>query len=195
MTRMRPNDQKAYFEFLQELHRESDRGLALIGGAFLDEKLAATLAAFFAADSPGLLHGNNAPLGSFSARIETCFALGLIEEGKRNECDYIRRIRNEFAHKLVGTSFKQQRIVDLCKNLKSPLPDGPAAHPPRFQFENAVIAMSSRLFYRPEYVALEKREAKQWISPAQVGWRRTADELPPDGMPVIAFGPLFRKQP
>lgn len=191
---MRPDDQKAYFDFLQELRRESDRGLALIGGAFLDEKLAATLAAFFASDSPALLHGKNAPLGSFSARIETCYALGLIEESERNECDYIRRIRNEFAHKLVGTSFKQQRIVDLCKNLKSPLPDGPEAHPPRFQFENAVISMSLRLFYRPEYVAMEKREAKQWIDPAQVGWRRTADELPPEGMPVIAFGPVVRKK-
>jgi hypothetical protein len=119
----------------------------------------------------------------------------LIEEGERNECDYIRRIRNEFAHKLVGTSFKQRRIIDLCSNLKSPLPDGPSAHPPRFQFENAVIAMSSRLFYRPEYVAQEKRKAKQWVDPAQVGWRRTADELPPDGMPVIAFGLVSRKPP
>jgi len=192
---MRPEDQKAYFEFLEELRRESDRGLALIGGAFLDEKLAVTLAAFFASDSASLLSGKNAPLGSFSARIETCFALGLIEEGERNECDYIRRIRNEFAHKLVGTSFKQRRIIDLCTNLKSPLPDGPTAHRPRFQFENAVIAMSSRLFYRPEYVALEKRKAKQWIDPAQVGWRRTADELPADGEPVIAFGPVGRKTP
>jgi mannitol operon repressor len=191
---MRPDDQKAYFEFLQELRRESDRGLALIGGAFLDEKLAATLAAFFSSD-PALLHGKNAPLGSFSARIETCFALGLIEEGERNECDYIRRIRNEFAHKLVGTSFKQQRIIDLCKNLKSPLPDGPDQHPPRFRFENAVISMSLRLFYRPEYVAMEKREAKQWVDPSQVGWRRTADELPPDGIPVIVFGPVASKKP
>ena len=192
---MRPDDQRSYSEFLQELRAESDRGLALIGGAFLDEKLAATLAAFFVTDSTSLLHGKNAPLGSFSARIEACFALGLIEEGERAECDYIRRIRNEFAHKLVGTSFSQNRIIDLCKNLKSPLPDGPDTHPPRFQFENAVIAMSSRLFYRPEYVALEKRKAKQWIDPTQVGWRRTADELPPAGMPVIAFGTVSRRQP
>ena len=26
-----------------------------------------------------------------------------------------------------------------------------------------------------------------------VGWRRSADELPPDGMPVIAFSPIYRK--
>lgn len=192
---MRPADQKAYLEFFQELRSESDRGVALIGGAFLDEKLAATLAAFFASDNPTLLYGKNAPLGSFSARIEACFALGLIEENERNECDYIRRIRNEFAHKLVGTSFKQQKIVDLCANLKSPLPDVPEVHPPRFQFENAVIAMSLRLFYRPEYVAMEKREHKQWVDPTQVGWRRTADELPPAGTPVIAFGQTVRKKP
>ncbi|HEU4805921.1 MAG TPA: hypothetical protein VFS91_08985, partial [Nitrobacter sp.] len=67
--------------------------------------------------------------------------------------------------------------------------------PPRFQCENAVIEMSSRLFYRPEYVALEKREAKQWIDPAQVGWRGTADELPPDGEPVIAFGHVVLEKP
>ncbi|HET9538738.1 MAG TPA: hypothetical protein VFP43_25895, partial [Mesorhizobium sp.] len=71
----------------------------------------------------------------------------------------------------------------------------PEHHSPRFQFENAVISMSLRLFYRPEYVALEKRQRKQWVDPEQVRWRRTADELPPDGMPVIAFRPVYRGTP
>jgi mannitol operon repressor len=184
---VRPEDQKVFAHFIVEISRESDRGLALIGAAFIDERLADTLQAFFCKDAAGLLHGKNAPLGSFSARIEACHALALIEDVEQNECDYIRRIRNEFAHKVITTSFAEQRISDLCTNFKSPLPEPDLATttPARFRFQNAIITMASRLFYRAEYVAREKRVPKVWVDPNTVRWRRTSDELPPDGKPVI----------
>lgn len=190
---MRPDDLKEYSKFLAELRRESERGLALIGAAFIDDKLGATLAAFFACEASELLNGPNAPLGNFSSRIDTCFALGLIEQGEKDECHLIRRIRNTFAHRLMDASFSQNSIYDLCKNLKSPMPGDDTDHVARFRFENAVIAISIRLFYRPEYVAKEKREAKQWVDPATVGWRRTAEQMPPDGAFVIAYGSAIKK--
>lgn len=117
-----------------------------------------------------------------------CFALGLIEDVERHDCEIVRKIRNEFAHKVLGTSFEQQRIADLCSNLKADLPDGPSGvYTPRFRFENAILAMSNRLFYRGEYVAKEKRTAKVWVDPESIRWRRTDEELPPDSQPVIAL--------
>ena len=184
---MRPEDQESFSRFIDEIRRESDRGLALIGAAFIDEKLAETLQAFFCEDAAELLYGKNAPLGSFSARIETCHSLALIEDIERNDCDYIRRIRNEFAHKVIGTSFGEGKIADLCGNLKSEMPDRetPRKLPARFTFQNAVMTMASRLFYRAEYVAREKRTPKVWVDPDAVRWRRTSEKLPPDGAPVI----------
>ena len=91
--------------FFQEIGAESDRGLALIASAFIDEIFKDTLQAFFCFPAPHLLVGKHAPLGTFSAQIEMCHALGLIDDVERNDCDYIRRIRNEFAHRILIASF------------------------------------------------------------------------------------------
>ena len=185
---MRASDQKAFAAFVQEIGRESDRGLALVGAAFIDEKLADVLAAFLRQGAAGLLRGKNAPLGAFSARIEMCHALGLIEDIERHECDYIRKIRNEFAHRVTGASFAEGKVRDLCSNLRSamPEPDYPRGATSRFEFQNAVITMGSRLFYRAEYVEKERRTPKQWVDPDQVRWRRIAEERPPENQAVIA---------
>jgi hypothetical protein len=46
--------------------------------------------------------------------------------------------------------------------------------------------MATRLFYRAEHVAhLDKRIPKVWIDPETIRWRRTSEELPPDGAPVL----------
>lgn len=184
---MRAEDQAAFFRFLTELRRESDRGLALIGASFIDERLAATISAFFVSPRSDLLQGKNAPLSSFFCRIELCHALGLIDDIERHDADCIRKIRNEFAHNVSGASFAQQRISSLCMSLKAELPD-PDSHEytQRFRFENAVLATANRLFYRAEYVAREKRERRIWVEPAAVRWRRVDEELPPD-IPVIAY--------
>lgn len=179
--------------FLAEIRRESDRGLALVGCAFIDEQLADALHAFFCKDGRDLLVGKNAPLGTFSARIEICHALGLIEDIERNDCDCIRRIRNEFAHKVLTASFMTQKVSDLCSNLQSELPEPNviSAAPPRLKFENAIVTMATRLLYRDLYVAQEKRQPKRWIDPAQLRWRRTAEEKPPpDALVLGAWWPL-----
>ena len=64
-------------KFVEELKRETDRGLPLVGAALIDEKLLETLQAFFVEgkSSNKLLTEGNAPLGTFSSRIEACYAL------------------------------------------------------------------------------------------------------------------------
>lgn len=186
---MRPEDIKIFSHFMEQLRKESDRGLALIGAAFIDKKLAETLQAFFCKDAGDFLYGKNAPLGTFSSRIEACHALALIEDIERNDCDYIRRVRNEFAHDVMAASFEEGRIKDLCGNFKSdvPLPETATSSKARFKFQNAALIMASRLFYRAEYVQREKRTQKVWANPDQFRWRRTDEELPDEGVPVIGI--------
>ena len=102
---MREKDEVHFRRFLAEIHSESDRGLALVGAAFIEEKLGQTLLSFFCTAADSLVFGRNAPLGTFANRIEACHALGLIEEVERHDCDYVRRVRNEFAHSVTKFPF------------------------------------------------------------------------------------------
>ena len=102
-------------QFFVELQRESDRGLALVGPAHIDEKLLQVLTAFLCHEkaSSRLLTEGNSPLGTFSSRTDACLALGFIDEFEYAEISLVRKIRNEFAHTTHGTTFKSPRIAGL----------------------------------------------------------------------------------
>ena len=178
-------------KFVDELRKETDRGLPLVGAALIDDKLLETLRSFAC---PGrsvdkLLDDGNAPLGTFSSRAALCFALGLIDEFEFREITLIRKVRNEFAHAKHGRSFKSERIVGLCSSLESDLPEG-EGYPikeARFRFTNAVVCLALRLYYRPQWVEKEQREPKVWVAMEESRWRATKDELPPEGAPVMAM--------
>lgn len=165
---MRDADRKDLSAFLREFQSETDRGAALVGAALIDQKLADTLRSFFVLGktASALLDGGTAPLASFSARIKVAHALGLIDNFELTECDLIRKVRNEFAHSIHGTSFTEPKITALCDHLQSDLPFGREAYKgnPREVFINAVILTVVRLTYRAEWVAREKRVTKSWPS-------------------------------
>ena len=178
-------------KFLEELGRETDRGLPLVGAALIDDRLEETLRSFFVEGRPAskLLDEANAPLGRFSSRAQACYLLGLIDDFEFSEIELIRKVRNEFAHAKHGTSFKSERVQGLCSSLRSDLPEG-ADYPTgdaRFRFTNAVVCVVLRLYYRPKWVALERRQCKTWMSPDKVRWRSVEDEKPPSGDPVLAI--------
>jgi mannitol operon repressor len=163
---MRDEDIKDFSAFLKEFQGETDRGAALVGAALIDLRLTETLRSFMVSNSAAaeLLDGPTAPLGTFSSHINATFALGLISVHEKNECHLIRKIRNEFAHRAHGTTFKDSEISTLCQNLKSDLPGGRTkfTDDPRFIFVNAVILVSLSLTYRSEWVAKEKRVTRKW---------------------------------
>jgi len=181
--------------FVSELKRESDRGLALVGAALIDEKLKQTLRSFFVEGKAAtkLLDQGNAPLGSMSTRINACHALGLLDDYEQCEIDLLRKIRNEFAHHTHGLTFKEHRVVGLCSSLTSRLPtdgDYPLTDP-RFRYMNATICIVLRLYHRPDWVALERRSAKVWVDPDATRWRAFESETPPPGIaPVLAMARL-----
>jgi hypothetical protein len=188
---MRFADAEDLAKFVEELKRETDRGLPLVGAALIDDRLRETLRSFLCEGptSAKLLDLPNAPLGSFSARAQACYCLGLIDSSEYAEIELIRKVRNEFAHAKHGTSFQTERLKGLCSSLKSDLPEGEnyPTGDPKFRFINAVVCLVLRLYYRPEWVALERRKPKTWLSQDASAWRSVRDEEPPEGVPLIVM--------
>lgn len=105
-------------EFRRMLTYESHRGCALAAAAFLDERLKQLLqASFVERCGKSLLDGQNAPLSTFSARILAAEGLGLIPPKAARDLNLIRKIRNEFAHRLDCDSFDDPQISSLCREL------------------------------------------------------------------------------
>lgn len=189
---MNNQDQIDFSRFLGELQAESDRGLPLVAAALIDEKLCETLKGFFcegkAADR--LLVEGNAPLSSFSSRIDACYALGLIDDFEYLEIGLIRKIRNEFAHARHGLTFSDKLVESLAANFRTPMPEGldPNANIARAHFTYAAVEMVLRLFYRGKWVAIERRQSRVWVTPEQVRWRWTdRDGPPPEGVAVVTI--------
>jgi len=187
---MRTEDIIDFRKFIDELSKETDRGLPLVSMALIDEKLRDTLESFFIEGevTKKLLDEFNSPLGSLSSRLTTCYALGLIDDYEYSEINILRKVRNEFAHLKHGINFSTEKIKGLCSSLKSQLPEGEdyPLNNPRFRFRNAVICIVLRLIYRPEWVLKEKRLNKNW-SQGNDKWIPFKEQQPPEGMPIIAM--------
>jgi mannitol operon repressor len=163
---MRQEDVDDFNAFLKEFNAETDRGAALVGAALLDERLREVLMAFFADRKVGadLMDGGLKPLGTLSARIKLALCLGLIDRHEFHECDIIRRVRNEFAHRRHGTSFSDPKIASECMKLKTKIPEGleDAKGNPRFHFVMATIMTVLALTHRSAFAELDRREIRNW---------------------------------
>ena len=102
---------------------ESDRAVSLITAAFLDDGLEALLKKCLV-DRQNLvneLFSYNGPFGTFSARINTAYALGHISEITFNDLNIIRGIRNDFTHSKQEIIFDTPSIRDRAMNLSFPI--------------------------------------------------------------------------
>ena len=151
-------------KFAKEFQAESDRGAALVAASLLDERLKDILQAFFAdvPQSQELLEGFNAPLGTFSARINAAYSLGLLQENEYGECNIVRRIRNEFGHKWKDVSFDSPSIKKLCDSLPRLGPPNTDYSKRRRIFNFAVIILVTDLMWRATTVIKEKRTFREW---------------------------------
>lgn len=155
---------REFMPFLNTLNKESARGAVLIACSFIDNQLESTLRAFLrnGKASEKLLTGFNAPLGSFSARITAAFALGLITDREHAECERLRKVRNEFAHKVTAT-FDDEAIKDHCAALTyRAITEGDVDTNARSQFTSAAIALILNLVNRTQYVGEHRRTEMAW---------------------------------
>jgi len=116
-------DWDAFDKFVSEFKNESDRAAVVLGAAKLDTVLGQILDRYLLPTVGGadeLLEGD-APLSTFSARINICHRLGLITADFAKALHAVRRIRNAFAHELSGCSLDSGPQADRLKSLLLPL--------------------------------------------------------------------------
>jgi DNA-binding MltR family transcriptional regulator len=105
----------------REFQNESDRASVILAAALLDSALEVLLKAFLAPSSNAedtLFDGTNAPLGTFSGRIEMAYRLQLIDAAFARNLHLVRRIRNDFAHNISGCTFADSAVVGRLTELR-----------------------------------------------------------------------------
>jgi hypothetical protein len=155
---------KEFGLFLDELNSETERGAVLVSCSYLEELLRKTIVSFLADKKAAetLLEGFNAPLGTFSARIIAAYSMGLISKSEYDECNLLRKVRNEFAHNTF-MSFESGKIKDLCALLNFAGKDyGDVKVDARGRYTMSAVALILNFTNRPHYVSKEKLSHKDW---------------------------------
>ncbi len=117
-----PEAAEVFSRYHKLISEESDRGAVIVAASILDESLGEILRTFLlqpAAKNDGLLDGAYAPLGSFSAKIELSFRLGIIRKPTRRQLMLFKSIRNDVAHRISVASFEDEtcrsRMIEILK--------------------------------------------------------------------------------
>jgi hypothetical protein len=156
-----------WIEFSTQLGKETDRGVALVGAAFLENLLGALLEDFLLEDrkiTKKLLKGPLAPFGGFYPRTIASYSLGLISADEMHDLDIIRSVRNDFAHKAKSLSFSTPSVQKKLKNLRVPhlIPDEIFDFTPRQLYINSV-SMISTFLYKRRKITIRRQPAKKFF--------------------------------
>lgn len=111
-----------FCEFIEEFKGESDRACVILGASKLDQILGLILERFLlpCPNSQDQIFTNNGPLGTFSAKIDMTYRLGLIDSEACRAIHMVRKIRNTFAHEVYGASLASGSHKDRIKALVLP---------------------------------------------------------------------------
>jgi DNA-binding MltR family transcriptional regulator len=104
----------------QRLQNENDRSVAIIAASVLELQLEELLSkAMIEHQSVAEFFKGYGPLSSLSAKASLALFLGLIPSDVFNDLTYVRKIRNEFAHKHEDIDFSQPPVSDFVSHLVS----------------------------------------------------------------------------
>lgn len=116
---------------LKELDNQSDRGVAIVSLAMIEDILKAVIIHRLPTKDEDViepLFGGKNPFSGVASKIDVAYAIGAITKRCRKELILLNKVRNQFAHfvslespsrVLEALSFKVQKIVDLCSNLET----------------------------------------------------------------------------
>ncbi len=110
---------KEFEEMIAEFKKESDRATVILGAAKIDAQLYLLLSKYLKATTSNqdeLLDGDN-PLGTFSAKINLAYRLGLIDAHFAKSIHLVRKIRNSFAHEFKSMSLATGSHADRIREL------------------------------------------------------------------------------
>jgi DNA-binding MltR family transcriptional regulator len=111
-------------QVFQVLVKESDRGLLLVSVSYLEEALEDLLRAVFSMKSVTAksviepLFGPLGPLATFSAKTRIAYAFGVIRERDYLDLEVLRRLRNQFAHRIEAAGFDSPEVLRLANQLR-----------------------------------------------------------------------------
>lgn len=111
---------------LKELAGRHDRVTAIVGGTLVEVQVSELLRRFMrqlSKDEENALFSGVGPLSTFSNKVRIGFAMGLISDEEYSNINYIREIRNTFAHGVRPLRFRTPEIAAVCALL--------AVHGPR----------------------------------------------------------------
>lgn len=118
---MKPKDLKLinYNSMVEAFHSESDRGAAVLAGSYAENVLGKYLAYKCTDKSKEEdLFGSNGPLSTFSQRILISESFGLISKNTAETLNYIRKVRNHFAHHPLDASFGSSPVREWIEVLR-----------------------------------------------------------------------------
>ena len=167
-------DWKEASKAIETIKPLSERGWVIVAAAKLDERLEIVLKSFFAniPKAADKVFNETGPIGTFYARIEIAFLLGLISEREHRILHLIRKIRNDFSHKSDDLSFSESPIRERCEAFDTTLilgsPSGRNTHMDKFFSAFQFIFLA--LLYREEKIKhlelpqpLSDEELKSWF--------------------------------
>ena len=117
-----PTRHDDFFAIIGELNKESDRAAVILAAAKLDLLLYQILHKVLipCPNSRDDLLDAESALGTFSARINMVYRLGIIDAEFARALHITRKIRNDFAHELTGGNLSLGAHKDRVKELTAP---------------------------------------------------------------------------
>ena len=114
-------------QFLDSMVQESDRAAVIVGVAQLDAELERLLTKHFlpSPESRDPLFEPERPLGSFAAKIDLAYRLGLISTELTRALHLLRRLRNDFAHDPCSASLADPKAANRVREIIEPLQQAP----------------------------------------------------------------------
>ncbi len=114
---------KFWMDFLmKEFANETDRGAVVLACSLVDNALT-TLLQIHLLPSPdsedALFDGGMAPLSHFNSKINFTQRLGLISSRLARDIHLVRKMRNEFAHNIDGSTLESGKIKQYLTTLIS----------------------------------------------------------------------------
>lgn len=99
---------------------QSDRAAAIVAATFVEDHLTRLLRWNLEQDDKLLdqLFRPGGPMGDFGVKINLAYLIGLYSKTAWKELDTIKKIRNDFAHKMEVRDFTHGRTRELTNNLK-----------------------------------------------------------------------------
>lgn len=151
---------KEYIDkFFEKLKNESDRGVVLISAELINNYLTILFEKYLILNKDlkkDIFAYSLAPLHNFSNKIKMAYSLGLIDEEQYKNLEYVRKIRNKFAHRIFDASFEDVQIIEWCKKIKIPRIPGDDPNNYRYLFYDVAYFLVGYLHSRT--LSIEKQK-------------------------------------